>query len=140
MFEPIKCSEFFLYFKSSDISFPSNEYCISYMDINPIICNMKGDYFSNGSFFTNCVTFKTLFRSLPNSYSSECNNSIHDYHFPFLLVLAKNCYTSSALTTTANGTSKASKCFLPHLILSDSLLRNCMRSRVPFVSRTRYSV
>ena len=48
-----------------------------------------------------------------------------------------NDYTSSAVTTTANGTPSVSKCFCPHLTLSASLVRSFIKSLVPLVSRTR---
>ena len=50
-----------------------------------------------------------------------------------------DCYTSSAVTATANGTPIASKCFCPQRTLSASLVRSFRKSRVPLVSRTKYS-
>ena len=42
-------------------------------------------------------------------------------------------YTSSAVTTTSNGTPSVSKCFFPHRTLSASLVRSLRNSRVPLL-------
>src|SRR5260221_14650820 len=49
-------------------------------------------------------------------------------------------YTSSADTTTENGTPSVSKCFWPQRTLSASLVRSFKKSLVLFVSRARYRV
>jgi hypothetical protein len=53
------------------------------------------------------------------------------------LLMSFDIYTSSAVTTTANGTSRASKCFCPHRTLSASVVRSFRKSLVALVARTR---